>query len=59
MTGIGLGVFYRWGYRVCREDCTFDASSDEEEAVVVLFAQVSRMQPALSVQGVLGLVGLV
>lgn len=36
---------------------TFNPSSDEEEPVLVLFAQVTRAQPAVRVQSLLGLLG--
>lgn len=36
---------------------TFDSPSDEEEPVFVVLAQVARVQPALSIQGLLRLIG--
>lgn len=36
---------------------TFDSSGDEEESVLVMFAQVTGVQPALGIESLLGLVG--
>lgn len=36
---------------------TFDSPSDEEESLLVVFAQVTRVQPALFIQSIFRLVG--
>lgn len=41
----------------CFLQLTFNSSSDEEESVLVVFAQVTRVQPALCIQSLLRLVG--
>lgn len=38
---------------------TFNSSRDEEESVLVVFAQVTRVQPALCIRSLLRLVGQV
>lgn len=38
-------------------DCTFNSPRDEEEALLIMFAQVTRVQPAIFIQSLLRLVG--